>query len=413
MNGWRIVALISLVKGGAKRAAGLVTEFFKNGAEYTAITVDRNSKVEGLEPKVYELKMVEGREVPYIFELVSDKLPEPEKIFGKKMKKRTQKILFRYEKSDKPTGVILGGGKGTGKTKQAAHTLNEAAKRYNIPIIKVTEPMPRHIMEAALTAASPCCLDIDEMEKLYKPEYRQRNTSEKVPDENELLTLFSNPNLGKVLTVITTNNVRELSPFMLNRPERFYFRINYKGTEEDVVKEICADFKLNDKFTKFLAEYAEDNSANIDSILTLAESAVGLETTSELIEDMKELNVIKPKTYKWIVYTKSGKEEQYKFEAERKELKITDTITGKVWELNHEKIWRDPIYRRNHIFNCLAIDGAAGESLNLNLGVIPNGASKQDDGKEDEEIITFQPLQQMKEINSPMQQAKAPFSTNM
>lgn len=362
------------------------TEFYKDGNKLTVVTADVSTRLNKLEPKVYRIEKNESS--GYVLEIIKESFHKPKKLFGKKTTKLADIILGAFVNSTTAVGAMAVGAKGCGKSQQVELICNNALERHGYPVLVIDEPLPKKILESAIKAASPCVIYIDEYEKLYKPEYRSSNKAENVPDENELLTLFSDKSLGKALILITANRVNDLSPYMLNRPERFLFRLEYSGTDKDVVQEICDHYKLTKDIKEYICDYAEDTRANVDTCITLAVMSSQFTKATQLKELFSYLNVIKPKQWAWVIYTESGEAAGIEVETDRKNITITDTETKKSWIVNYDDYHKKFQYNQN--YRCFTLVGVAGASDNIKLGFLPAPPVKAEEGKEAETVQFFQ-----------------------
>lgn len=362
--------------------SNFVTEFFDYGDKIKAVTVDKSKRKSKLSPGVYKLEE-DKDDASWVFAKLHKKFEVPSILFGSRMQSFSKICRNAYSIGGNTIGAMFVGQKGCGKSQQAEIICNDAIAENGLPVIVIDKPYPKAVMEAALKAAAPCVVYIDEYEKLYKPEFR-KNAGDNLPDENELLTLFSDKSLKGVMILITANRMNDLSPYIINRPERFLFRIEYKGADKDAIIDICKHHNLKKDMTEYIVEYAEDTNANVDTCITLAGVASTLKKTTELKEWFEYLNVIKPKKFAWVIYTQSGGNEGLTVEQDRKKIIIEHKDTKSRWEINADNYWRNVQYNRN--YNCYALSGLGGASSNLKLGIMFKGPLPEDS---DEDTITY------------------------
>lgn len=250
----------------------------------------------------------------------------PELVFGKDMEKNAN-IIFSTFKRDaaapmfKNTGTILTGQKGTGKSALAEIICN-IALADGIPVLLINETWDCACITTAIKMLGRCVVFFDEYDKRY-------NSRSGI--EEELLTLFSDNSLGGVKFMVTCNSLRDVSSFIVNRPSRFLFRIEFEGCEEKTVKQICKHYKVNKDITNFIVKHVAAVTECIDSVIALAREGAKFKTTEMFRGVFDLLNVKKPsfKIYSAVVQGVPH-EEQNRFVGSIIEGKwsILDTVTG-------------------------------------------------------------------------------------
>ena len=136
-----------------------------------------------------------------------------EKVYGPSERK-VQKTLNSFAKADRNFGVILSGRKGIGKS-LFARLLAIQAKARNIPMLIVSDYIPG-IANFLSSIEQEVVVLFDEFEKTFR-------ISDGDNCQDELLSMFDGLDGGKKLFVITCNEVRQLSSYLLNRPGRFHY----------------------------------------------------------------------------------------------------------------------------------------------------------------------------------------------
>lgn len=362
----------------------LTSEFIDEGTHFKVVTSESDKKLSALPPAVYSLEVADDKS--YNLKKQEPKFKEIGVIFGKSLPSTTEIVINHFMEEKEPTGLIAVGQKGCGKSKLCENICNVAITSLNIPVIVLKEALPRAVIYNVLKASAPCVLYIDEYEKLYKPDFK-KNNNDTAPNEDELLTIFSDKNIGQVLTLITGNSKNDLSPFILDRPERFLFRIEYRGVSSDVVEEICDYYKLTKEIKEYIMDYAEDTRANLDTCITLAKNSTKFKEPKELKVLFDMYNIVKPKIWGWRIYTRSGQAEGIVAESDRKMLTIKIPDQGIEWNIHFDTYYKNFQYNRS--YNCYILQGLGGESENATIGFIPTGTIKE----EEEEPIKYFALQ--------------------
>ena len=193
---------------------------------------------------VYSITMTnEGVKLKYL----RKQFTIPEKIYGKHGKyKNTILESFKSEKGS--TGALLVGNKGCGKS-LLAEDISNSLIAQGYPILYIESPLPAELLADVIRGIGPCGVVFEEFGKVY--EVRSENR----PDQLDLLTLFSDSSLQKVLFIILENSVRQISDFLLNRPKRIHFKIDYTLDYYEEFQEIWGDVPLSKEIDQFVTVY--------------------------------------------------------------------------------------------------------------------------------------------------------------
>lgn len=181
--------------------------------------------------------------------LLGDSYKTPDKLYGD-IYDRVDIIYNTYkERAGKPTGVMLTGLKGTGKT-QLAELLCNVAITNGLPVITLNTALPTPVIRKALTLLNPCVLYIDELDKLYskQPQYGD----EKIHELDKLASIIGSSVTNDVLTLVTTNKVNALPDVFINRPTRFYFRMEYNSLSLKVIEEMLIEHNVDLGWMQYL-----------------------------------------------------------------------------------------------------------------------------------------------------------------
>lgn len=272
----------------------------KNGSRISITETDQNSiTLDKLEPAIYEVVIDDSSSVGFYLSKVADRYPQPKKIFGTTTARRTKNLLKAYRRKDHSIGVMGIGDKGSGKTEQLKHSANQFMDEFKCPVIEIRKFLPKNKVELIVNGVGPSFIFMDE----YGKDDMYSMTSKEGDRSDELLTTFSNRSLPKVIWAITENRYGSLSPYIRDRYGRFMFRYMYRGTSEDVVKDISKHYKLKKEFEQFLIDHAKETQESIDNIIGLAEAAVECENMNEFQEVFQDLNVRPPRFIKYSIGT--------------------------------------------------------------------------------------------------------------
>lgn len=253
--------------------------FFNQDSHVAVRTIPESGRVEKIPAHVYRIAMSkEGLDLPKD----RAKFTMPGKIFGKHRVYRNA-IMESFDEKDGTTGVLLNGLKGAGKSMLAEDICNQAIKR-GMPVLMIDKPIPVEALRGILKIIGPCCLYFDEFGKIYT----DKN------DRAQMLTLFSDTSLKQVLFVLTSNETDELNEYMINRPGRFEFYINYGDIPADTVKEVLKHFNITGDMYDMLLGYCYQHTLSFDILMYLMKAASRSTTVADFNERIAILNVPDP-----------------------------------------------------------------------------------------------------------------------
>lgn len=217
-----------------------------------------------LPAEVYTVK-----EKPLTEELFLEKIGNfsiPEKRYGSN-DKYAERILFSFNKRAAGTGVLLCGEKGSGKS-LLAKTLGNKAIELGYPVLVINSPrVGEDFYQMIQSIEQPAVILFDEFEKVYD-----------LDKQREVLTLLDGMYPSNKLYIFTVNDKWKLDVNMRNRPGRIFYSIDYKGLEEQFIREFCQD-RLNNK----------DHIDHIVQIKTFF-SAFNFDMLQALVEEMNRFN---------------------------------------------------------------------------------------------------------------------------
>ena len=212
--------------------------------------------------------------------------------------KNRDRIFNTFMSRTAPTGVMLTGEKGSGKT-LLAKTLSIKCAEEGIPTILINQPWRGESFNSLLQDISqPCMVLFDEFEKIYGSD-----------EQEEMLTLLDGVFPSKKLFVLTCNDKWRVNQHMRNRPGRIFYMMDFRGLDAEFIEEYCKDNLKNQANTagvitigSLFAEF------NFDMLKALVEEMNRYAETAQ--EAMKMLNA-KPEfddgsTYKVTVIPVGG-----------------------------------------------------------------------------------------------------------
>jgi DNA replication protein DnaC len=187
-----------------------------------------------LEAGVYAVKFDQDRGCYFLQQIEDFKVPT--KIYGKAYN-YTDRFINTYRERTSSTGVLLSGEKGSGKTIQAKHISIQMAEKHNAPTIVVNDPFCNEAFKEFIqNIHQECVVLFDEYEKVYRDKEHQE----------ALLTILDGVIQTKKLFVFTINDRFSFNEYLINRPGRVFYRIQYTGVDAETITQYCQE-NLNNK----------------------------------------------------------------------------------------------------------------------------------------------------------------------
>lgn len=262
---------------------------------------------EVLEPGVYKLLEISKREhesekdnkakKKEHFKHVSylERYNLPSKIYGRSTSLASHVYSFFRNKKRTMMASFVGNA-GSGKTMIAELVCNMAIDD-GYPVIAIDGSSISESRDSKLALFSyldnvrDCVLFIDEFCKMIG-----------YFDQNKLLTTLTSKDRN-VLWIITENNVSSFNKFILERPGRMRYLIEFNKIERDVVEEYCKDHIVSETFyTELLLRHALSPSFSFDQLEALVEEHQF--SPNKSIDDLCELLNIKHIVLKYFLNVK-------------------------------------------------------------------------------------------------------------
>lgn len=208
-----------------------------------------------------------------------------EKVYGTHRKK-VDKVLDAFGRSDRSLGVILSGRKGIGKSIFARLLGTEAVAR-GIPVLIVEGYVPG-IAAYIESIDQEVMVLFDEFDKTF--ENTQPDGNEPRPQDS-MLSLFDGMAPGKKLFVVTCNDIRQLNDYLVNRPGRFHYHFRFEYPSGAEIREYLTD-KLDEAYwpeIDAVVAFSRRIDLNYDCLRAIA---FELSTGTTFAEAIKDLNIV-------------------------------------------------------------------------------------------------------------------------
>ena len=191
------------------------------------------------------------------------------KVYGDTTRNSYRIIETFLSRTGKSTGVMLAGEKGSGKT-LLAKTLSMDCADRGIPTIVINSAWRGDAFNKLIQDIDqPCMILFDEFEKVYDND-----------EQESILTLLDGVYPSQKLFVLTCNDKWRVDKHMRNRPGRIFYMLDFKGLDQEFIREYCVD------------NLDADKQHHINKICNIAQlfSEFNFDMLKALVEEMNRYN---------------------------------------------------------------------------------------------------------------------------
>lgn len=223
-------------------------------------------------PAIYKIVKVDD---VYQLEPYLDVFQMPSKYYGK-LDVMASRFWNTFGMVKSSLGAIFTGNSGSGKT-----TIAELISNYGIsnrmPAILVTEINADIELVKFIDSLDRCVIVFDEFVKNFGQL------------QDKMLTMLNDLGSRKKFYIITENDKNVLSKYILNRPGRLLYHIDFSRMKLDVLEEYCRDYNIdfNSEFYKSMIKvYNRSIEFSIDHLKALVSEHLRYpnDTFEELVE---------------------------------------------------------------------------------------------------------------------------------
>ena len=249
--------------------------FLKSGNTFRVATKESMDLHDALPAGNYVIKMDPFEN--FFLEHIED-FDVPSKVYGNVLR-QTERVINTFNNRGKSTGVLMTGEKGSGKTMLSKNICIEMAKQ-GVPTIVINQPWHGEKFNTLIQSIQqPAVVLFDEFEKVYDREQQE-----------QMLTLLDGVYSTQKLFILTCNDRWRVDSHMRNRPGRIYYYFDFKGLEEEFIREYCRDNLNNKSHIDTLANIAGVFSAfNFDMLKATVEEMNRYDESPQ--EALRVLNV--------------------------------------------------------------------------------------------------------------------------
>ena len=235
-----------------------------------------------LRPAVYNIVVSQNQG---IFLQEREPLPMPPEIYGANTERRATKVLTTFkDRKNEPTGVLLSGLKGSGKSMLARLIAVRAlAEGYPVILLQVSQLEPE-VVTFFNSIDTQCVVLLEELDKT-----EDRDKSWHIP----LLQLLDGSGAtANHLFLATANAAWGVSDKLMARPGRIYYHFHFGPVSEDMCREYIASKLPAEAHDAVYDAMLEIYELTFDTMRAFVEEVNRYGYTPELLREcLRDLNI--------------------------------------------------------------------------------------------------------------------------
>lgn len=243
------------------------------------VAIDVQNK---LKPAVYNIVVSQNQG---IFLQEREPLPVPPEVYGANTERRATKVLTTFkDRKNEPTGVLLSGLKGSGKSMLARLIAVRAlAEGYPVILLQVSQLEPE-VVTFFNSIDTQCVVLLEELDKT-----EDRDKSWQIP----LLQLLDGSGAtANHLFLATANAAWGVSDKLMARPGRIYYHFHFGPVSEDMCREYIASKLPAEAHDAVYDAMLEINELTFDTMRAFVEEVNRYGYTPELLSEcLRDLNI--------------------------------------------------------------------------------------------------------------------------
>lgn len=197
--------------------------------EPTDIANNLIQKINNLPPGYYILTNVDG----VLDVRLEGSFIKTTKVLYGTISKRVKRYWKRFCSRSASLSILLVGQKGGGKTLEG-EVLSNVAITNNIPVIKIVGFTANEKLLNIIYGLNNVVLFLDEFKKHFPPRIQEK------------LLSFLTDRSKKMLCIITENDINHINFFIKDRPERSFYRREFKKLDIEFIDDYLKDFPVTD-----------------------------------------------------------------------------------------------------------------------------------------------------------------------
>lgn len=201
------------------------------------------------------------------------------------------KVIKLFQNIDRSAGIILSGKKGMGKSMFARLLSVDFAKIFGMPTIIIADAYPG-VVDFIESIKQECVVLFDEFEKVFDSGENQQRPEKTAGKESQekMLGLFDGLSQTKRMYVVTVNEIRKVNQYMLNRPGRFHYHLQFGYPSLEEIELYLTDKLKPERHDQIalVRRFSNRFDLNYDSLRAIA---FDLNLGYNFLETMEDLNI--------------------------------------------------------------------------------------------------------------------------